>query len=149
MKIKSVTMLLGLMGLSSSYAFNCYFTAAKDNCWLNYSVTISVIDAKTNKTLQTVVIGAGEPWQRIQFNCQPGQNLNFQASFFPVFWQGDEGKTYSAKQYKLLPSSPNAGQTAWNVSICYSGDFAGVPIPPQATGNCGCDFKSIPGLEVN
>jgi hypothetical protein len=148
MKTAWMGVLMGLGCVSASAAFNCYLTVAKDNCWKNYNASVSVIDASSGKILQTVKVASQHDWQRLPFTCQPGQNLNFQSSFSPSIWQGDKGVVYPAKKYKLLPKEPAVGQTAWEVSICYSHDFSGVPIPPESNGNCVCDMKSIPALEV-
>jgi len=149
MKATWIGLLIGLGAVSSSHAFDCYLTVAKDNCWKDYDVTVSVIDAISGKILQTVVVAAQHDWQRLPFTCQPGQNLNFQSSFSPSIWQSDKGIVYPVKQYRLLPKQPAPGMTAWEVSICYSHDFSGVPKPPESSGNCVCDMQSIPALEVN
>lgn len=127
-------------------AFNCYLTAVKDSCWGNYDVTVSVSDANTNQMLISSIISKGSNWQRVPFTCNPGQTLNFQATFSPVFWQSDATTIFYIKQYKILPAVVSTGQTAWDISICFSKDFSEVPLPPEATGECSCDMSNIPPL---
>ena len=68
------------------------------------------------------------------------------ARYTPVFWQSDIGKTYDAQHSWSLPDEVNPGDMAWNVSVCFPADFSLVPMPPQATNNCKCDFAGIPVL---
>ena len=131
-----------------SWAIQCYYTLVKDNCWLNYDVNVDVFDADTSKPLTRVVVPKGQAWSRVAFPCHAnGQKLIYQAQFSPVFWENDKNKVFSAKDYWLLPNTVNPGDSAWNVPVCFSKDFAEVPMPPEATGACVCDFKSVPEIE--
>lgn len=141
---RTFVLLLGLSLNHLAWSFDCYFTVAKDSCWTNYNVSVSVIETKSNTVLTTVSIPAGKSWYRQKFSCQPGQKLLYNATFSPVFWASDLGKTYPAQNYLSLPESVNSGDTAWNLSVCYPTQFSEVPLPPDAKGNCACDFKSIP-----
>ncbi len=137
---------LALLSTTSCWSFQCYFTLAKDSCWLDYELTVDVNDSRTNARVTQVVIPKGKSWGRQQFECEPDQKFMYVAHFSPVFWQGDEEKTYNATRFWVLPNQINAGDSAWEVSVCYSADFAMVPLPPGATSNCSCDFSSIPPI---
>lgn len=146
MLIKSLVVLLGFLCINPLWAMTCYYTLAKDNCWTNYNVSVDVIDATTNKLLVNATIPAGQQWIRESFDCQPAQKLMYKAQFSPVFWQNDVGKTYAAKDYWTLPATINPGDSAWNLSVCYPAAFSLVPLPPDATSQCACDFGSIPAI---
>lgn len=130
-------------------AFQCYLTLMKDSCWTNYNVTVTVTDTKTNQVLTTVVVAQGSQWYRQRFDCQPGQNLMFQATFLPVFWQTDQGRVFSGSHYWQLPATVQNNATAWNIPICYPADFSEVPLPPDAKGNCQCTSQDIPPLSAS
>lgn len=135
---------LSLMSSNSLWAITCYYTLAKDNCWNKYTVTVDVMDALTSKTLTTAIIPPGKSWVRQTFQCEPGEKLMYRAHFSPSIWESEKGNMYYAKNYWSLPTEINPGDSAWNVSVCYSSDFSQVPFPPEATGTCRCDFDSIP-----
>lgn len=127
------------------WAITCYFTLAKDNCWLKYNVTVDVLDAMSAKVLTSITVPAGKSWERVTFPCEiGGQKLMYHAQFTPSFWEGDTGKVYTAKNYWSLPAGIKPGDSAWNVSVCYPADFSEVPYPPDAKGTCRCDFSPIP-----
>lgn len=144
MKKQVVTILAGLSLAASAYAFPCFVTLAKDNCWTNYDVKVTVMDAVSNQQMAEITVPAGKTWFRQGFVCQPGQKLMYLASFSPVIWQKDAGKTYHALQYWSLPATISSGETAWNIPVCYARDFAEVPLPPDASGQCQCNFSNIP-----
>ncbi len=148
MKIKTLVALGALINIAPSWAFTCYYTLAKDNCWTDYTVTVDVINSKTGSPLTTVTVPKGEQWSRQMFECEPDLKLMYTARFSPVFWQSDIGKTYSAQNFWSLPSKINPGDSAWNVSVCYPADFSQVPMPPQAIASCKCDFTSIPAIPL-
>lgn len=129
------------------WSFTCYFTLAKDNCWTKYSVSVDVIDANTAQVLKTIVVPAGQSWTRDSFICKPGQKLKYHTQFTPVIWESDKGKIYPAKDYWSLPAAIAAGSTAWELSVCYPSDFSELPMPPEATSNCSCNFAVIPALK--
>lgn len=148
-------MLVRLFILSLSYLFTsplwaitCYYTLVKDNCWLNYNVTVNVMDALSAKVLTKVTVPAGKAWTRVTFPCETnGQKLMYSAQFTPSIWESEKGKTYSAKNYWSLPNGVNEGDSAWNVSVCFSSDFSEVPMTPEAKSTCTCDFSSIPEIK--
>lgn len=144
---KHIISLVGVFIAANSFAFPCYFTLAKDSCWTDYDVKVIVMDAVKNKELLTVNIPKGKSWVREKFTCQPEQKLFYHASFSPVFWQSEVGKTYMALRYWILPASISKDQSAWVISVCYPQDFSAVPFPPTATGNCKCDFSVIPEVK--
>lgn len=137
---------LSLISSTPLWAFTCYYTLAKDNCWAKYNVTVEVLDAATAKVLTTVVVPAGTPWVRQEFSCEVGEKLMYRARFSPIIWESEKGKAYSAKNYWSLPNEMKPGDSAWNVSVCYPADFSQVPLPPEAGGTCKCDFDSIPAI---
>jgi hypothetical protein len=130
-------------------AFPCYMTLVKDNCWTNYNLTVNVIDTSTEKNVITIVVPSGKSWTRSQFECHPEQTFMMMASFSPVFWDADVGKMFAAKRYWSLPEAVTEGTIAWNMNICYSDDFSGVPLPPEASGTCQCDYSTIPPVKEN
>lgn len=143
-----------LIGLCSAFlvlkahALTCYFTAVKDSCWTNYDVTITVADASNEKKLVSVNIPKGSIWGRESFTCQGQQELKFTAQYMPVFWESERGKVYNALNYWTLPATLAAGDTAWNIQLCYPKQFAEVPLPPDAKGNCECDLTSITPIKL-
>lgn len=120
-------------------AFPCYFTLIKDNCWLNYDVTVQVTDASTGKPVTSVEVPKGSTWERISFTCQAGQKFNYSAVFKPEIWQGAADKVYTATHYWFLPDSPKPTEAAWDIQVCFPKNFSGVPIPDKSTGNCACE----------
>lgn len=138
---------MSCMVTSQLWAISCYYTLAKNNCWIKYDVTVEVLDAMKNTILTTVTVPAGKLWSRVSFPCETdGQTLMYHARFTPVIWESEKGKVYPAKTFWSLPKQVNPGDSAWNVSVCYPSDFAEVPLPPEATNNCSCDFSSIPKI---
>lgn len=132
-----------LMIAGQGFAFPCYFTLAKDNCWTDYEVNLTLSDADTNQVITTFTVAKGESWKRQPFSCQPGQRLTYQATFNPVFWQGDQGKIYPAQRFLSLPAAIGKDQSGWDIPICFPAAFSEVPFPPKAAGNCRCDFSAI------
>lgn len=133
--------LIGLLLVGSpSWAVKCYITAMKANCWANYSATIEAFDRSNNQPLlKPIIIEKGKNWQRASFECQPEQGILYKASFKPAIWADGENKKYAGKRIWYLPKALKKGEAAWNLPICFSYDFSGVPIPPTATDNCNCD----------
>ena len=128
-----------------AYAFTCYLTVVKDNCWKNYNVTVVAQDVEgDNPRLVTVIVPQGSLWARQKFNCKPGQSLRFNATYTPVFWESERGKSHYLKQYWNLPKEVKAGESAWNITLCFPKQFSQVPLPPEATNKCKCDLKNIP-----
>ncbi|MBI2785523.1 MAG: hypothetical protein HYX60_04120 [Legionella longbeachae] len=137
-------LILSFLSSSSLWAITCYYTLAKDNCWLKYNVFVDVMDSTTDKVLTTVTVPAGKLWVRQTFPCEPGGKLMYRARFTPAIWENEIGKTYTARNYWSLPNNVNPGETAWNISVCFPSDFSQVPLPPDASNNCKCDFNNIP-----
>lgn len=133
---------------SISFAFPCFITVAKDSCWIEYNVTVSVLDVSNDrKKMVDIIIPQGSIWARKKTECEPKQLLQFEAQFTPVFWQEDRGKKYTSIRYKTLPANIGPQETAWNINVCYPRDFSQVPLPPEAGSNCKCDFSNIPNVE--
>jgi len=133
----------------SSWSFTCYITVAKDNCWANYNVNVEVIDSLSSNVLKKLEIPKGKTWDRQSFECDAMQKLMYQARFTPVFWKGEENKVYSAERFWFMPEKINPGDKAWTIDVCYPKDFGQVPMPPEAGGDCKCDFSSIPPLKLD
>ena len=146
MLLRAFILSLGLVISSPLWAITCYYTLAKDNCWTKYNVSEDVMDAATGKVLTTVIVPAGKSWIRQTFPCVPGEKLMYRAQFSPIIWESEKGKVYYAINYWSLPNNVNAGDSAWNVSVCYPADFGQVPLPPEATNTCKCDFSNIPAI---
>lgn len=144
--ISRLCIVLGSFWVTQSFAFPCYFTLVKDSCWTNYEVTVQVIDTDTQRQILTATIPKGKSWLRQPFSCQPAQKINYTATFKPVIWEHEADKVYSAKRYWMLPDAIRPDQSAWEVSVCFPAAFSTVPYPPDASGNCVCDFASIPAI---
>ena len=145
--LKVLIILLGACLSTQSCALPCFLTMVKDNCWTNYTVTVDITNASNGQSVASINVPQGQSWARQEFNCKPADKLSFRASFTPVFWEQDEGKTYSAQRNWSLPETVAKGDTAWNITMCYSSDFSEVPLPPGASGNCACDTSKIPPVK--
>ncbi len=139
-------LMLGILFNTHTYAFPCFLTMVKDNCWINYNVKVKVVDTKNNQQLAEILVPKSQPWSRVSFQCAPGQAFLLKAEFSPVIWQSEAGRMYDSQRYWSLPKHVSAGEVAWNLSMCYAADFAGLPMPPSATNRCKCDFSAIPKL---
>ena len=144
---KMFTIMLGLAGVTNVFAFPCFLTLAKDSCWLNYNVTVDVLAGHTGHVLVSALVPQGTAWTRVKFDCKPGETLTFSASFTPIFWENDDGKHYEGLNERTLPEAPGAGETAWNIKLCYPQEFAQGPFPPEGNGSCACDMGNIPPIE--
>ena len=125
-------------------AFTCFLTIAKDNCWLNYDVQVNIADLATSKVAASVLVPKGQTWSRQVFSCQPAQTFAYSATFQPIIWQNQANVVYRAQKYWGLPKTIGPNETAWEMKVCYSGDFTETPLPPESTGHCACDFTVIP-----
>ncbi len=144
---KKIMILVGLIASLQVQAFPCFLTMVKDNCWANYNVTVEVTNATTGKLITTIIVPQGQPWVRQQFVCQPADTISLTATFTPVFWQSDKDKVYAAQHTWTFPQAVAAGDTAWNINVCYPAEFSEVPLPPEAGANCKCDIDSIPPVK--
>lgn len=142
--MKGLTLIASMLISAQSFAFQCYFTLAKDSCWTNYNVTVTVTDANTENVVATLNIPKGQSWFRQPFECEPGMKLNYKAVFNPIIWESEAGKEYPADHFWSLPSSIGPKDSAWDISVCYPSAFSEVPLPPTANNSCACDFKAIP-----
>ncbi len=145
---KLVMMLVGVCGLAQVHALPCYITIAKDNCWTNYNVNIDIVDTLSVKVIASMSMPEGTPWVRQEIVCQPGQTVQVKATFSPVFWESDVGKVYFGRRYWSFPQQLDAGESALSMTICYANDFAAIPLPPDASGQCACDINSIPAIKL-
>ena len=142
------TFVLSLM-MAPSFAFQCYLTVAKDPCWSDYNVTVKVYDyASKKKIVPDLLLPKGKQWVREAFQCQPKQGFYYQATYSPNIWNDKQASVFTSKRIWYLPEKINPKkEVAWNIPICYQTDFASVPLPPRAKGNCRCDFTSIPKID--
>ena len=136
-------LLLGILFNTNIYAFSCFLTMVKDNCWKDYEVKVKVFDTKDNQQVTEITVSKSQTWNRASFQCTPGQVFYMSAEFSPLIWQSEAGRTYDSQRYWALPKSVSAGEFAWNLSMCYSADFSGIPIPSSATNSCKCDFGVV------
>lgn len=130
-----------------AWAFPCYLTLVKDSCWTNYEVNVVMMDALNRNKLTTITVPKSKSWARQKFTCQPGQKLVYEATFKPVFWKSEVGKVYEATRFWFLPNTVGTGETAWDIPVCFPAAFSQVPFPPDAMGNCQCDFKAVPSIK--
>jgi hypothetical protein len=137
----------GLLLANYAFAFPCFITLAKDSCWDGKEVTMNVWETSSNKKVVTVKLGAKEWWSREIFECKPHEILRFDAQFSPVFWQDDQGKVYPGHSYWTLPTEAKPDEKAWSLQVCFAKDFIQVPLPPEAKGNCTCNFEQIPSIK--
>jgi hypothetical protein len=142
MKLNRTLFLLSAFFSYQAFAFPCYVTVMKDNCWKNYNVTVDMEDTSTEKSLVSVVISDQESWARGKFDCHPKQTFKLLGQFTPAFWASDEGKVYYGKRYWSLPEQIG-DNVAWHMKLCYPSDFSEVPLPPDASGACQCDPSVI------
>lgn len=142
--------LLLLLTLCSQhvFAFTCYVTFMKGNCWKDYDVTIYVKDGASEKVITQGTLEKNTLWNRKSFDCQPSQFLGFSATFSPKIWKNNKKSMYYKKSFVYLPEEVKKNASAWEVPICFSQNFSEVPIPPQATTECGCTIeKDIPKIK--
>ena len=130
----------------SSYALSCVVTLVKDNCWLDYDVTIDIQDSRKKVSLSKALIPKGKNWNRVSFECEPTQVLSATAMFSPAIWEKDKDKVYNAVRFWTLPGLPPEKEALWSINICFPGQFESVPSPLQ-TQNCGCSLDGIPPVE--
>jgi len=128
------------------YAFRCVFTLVKDSCWKDFDVTVAVKEVRTDKPLFSLSVAKGESWSRKEFACEAGAEIIYSATFSPSIWKGSEGKTYLAQRFWSLPTAIKAGETAWEIPVCFPGAFAEVPLPATAGSNCACNFDAVPAI---
>lgn len=133
-----------LLFSQQTLAINCYLTMVKGDCWISYDLTVDILDAHTAKAIKTVVVPANQAWIRQEFDCKPGDKIAFEAKFSPVFWEGDDDKTFKGQRHWKLPDVIKKGETGWNVPVCFPEHFADVPAPPTGNSNCHCNFTNIP-----
>jgi len=144
--MKWLSIIAGLFVSAQSFAFQCYFTLAKDSCWTNYNVSVTVTDANTEQVVTELTVPKGQSWLRQAFECEPNMKLNYKATFNPIIWESEAGKIYPANKFWSLPETINPADSAWVVSVCYPDAFSEVPLPPTANNKCACDFSVIPPI---
>lgn len=139
--------LLSMALIAQVQAFPCYITMVKDKCWVDYDVSVNVVDVMNEKLITTMLIPVGKSWERFQFSCNERQTVLFKATFSPAIWESDEDKVYYGKRFWSFPDEIREGHTAWNMTICYPEHFAGTPSPVYLPGGCGCDTSGIPAVK--
>lgn len=137
------------MGVSSQVsALDCFLTVVKDSCWTDFDVNVKMTNADEGKQILSITVPKGKSWSREKFTCDAGESLSYMATFSPVFWAADKGKQYPGIKFWKLPEQMKAGDTAWNITVCYPEQFSEVPLPPSARGTCKCDARNIPAVVV-
>jgi hypothetical protein len=139
--------LLMLVLVANCHAVSCYFTVAKEDCWKDYDVKISIWDNKIEKQLVILHLPKGELWKRVRFECHPKQSFRYTASYSPEIWKGQANKVYHGKKTMALPLEVKPGEAAWHLRLCYSDAFNGVTLPPGASKACQCDWSKIPEVK--
>lgn len=132
---------------ANSYAFDCYFTVAKNSCWLNYDAKVEVVDNALDKVIAVVDIPKGELWRRIHVKCEPKQSFRFIASSSSEMWKDQVGKKYNSRRRISLPIDIKSTEKAWNIPICFTNDFSGMPMPITAAHDCTCDWSKVPKVK--
>ena len=148
--VRCMSFCLLLLVAAPALAFKCYVTAMKDSCWDDYDVTIKVMNSATKKELASdIVLKKGAlKWQRVSFDCEPQESLYYSATFTPEIWEGGAGKVYYSQRYWNLPKAIKKGELAWNINLCFPKEFSQVPLPPNVSGQCKCDFNSVPEIKL-
>lgn len=146
--IKTLTMLMLCLFTLNAYSVHCFVTGVKANCWESYNVTIDIVDTKNNEKMASIIIPAGSLWSRQEFECTPGENLRFDATFNPIIWEKEKDKVYTGLRFWKLPvTAPKEGEV-WNLNICFPTHFSQVPLPPEAQQRCVCDMQNIDPIEL-
>ena len=145
--LRVIMLLLGVVTSIDALAFPCFITMVKASCWADYTVTVSVTKPGSDKKVATIVIPIGKSWIRQAFSCEPADTLSLKATFTPTIWESDEGRIYSASRDWRLPQAVVKGDTAWNIPVCFPNAFSEVPVPPNASGDCGCVYDDIPPVK--
>ncbi len=145
---KLIQIVLGIFLVTQAYAFPCYITMVKASCWSDYAVSVDVIDVRDEKKITTMEIPQGKLWVRQELVCYPKETVRFEAKFTPAIWEDDADKVYFGKRFLSFPDVIKKGSSAWNMTVCYTSDFAETPFPPDAKINaCSCDMTNIPAVE--
>lgn len=147
MFIKKISLLLALGFVTKAMAFTCYFTVVKDSCWTDFDLKVTALDTRDKSVLTTAVIPAKQSWTRTSFDCNPGQQLEYNAIFSPTFWENDKDKIFRSKKYRLLNSKIEPTDVAWDIQVCFPEEFAEVPFPPKGDKNCRCDFSLVTPIQ--
>ncbi len=129
------------------FAHTCFLTMVKGGCWKSYDLTVTISNADNGKQITTTIIPENQLWIRKEFQCKPSDMLALEAKFSPIFWEGDEDKTYKGQRYWKLPDAIKKGETGWNITVCYPAQFADVPFPPGHMTDCSCHLNKIPKIE--
>ncbi|MCC5791104.1 MAG: hypothetical protein JJT82_00640 [Legionellaceae bacterium] len=147
MKLLSLIMGLMMSSLAIADSEDCYITLIKDNCWLNYTVAVTVIDQDSKKTVSSITAEKGKAWAREKFKCTPGTTISYIATFSPVFWTADADKKYYSITYWHINPLLETAQVAQGVNLCFPRDFRNVPLPPDATAACRCEPSLVPPIK--
>ncbi len=142
----SSTCLVILLCLTSpSYAFKCYITVMKSECWNKHKVSFRVVDNLTEQNiLRNIQLNKDTLWVRKEFQCKAAQGLVPKVRFSPHVWESEKNSEFSTKRVWFLPLKIDENSEAWNVPICFPSDFASVPMLPDATKECDCaDTKKL------
>lgn len=148
LSMRLILILLSSLFSITSFAFPCYLTVVKGDCWKMYDVSVQLRNNTSDNNLVKVTVNKGALWARVPFECEAGERLTSFATFSPKIWDNDEGKVYEAKHFIFLPEEIKADQAAWDVPICFPKAFPSVSMPPEATKDCACDFTAVPPIII-
>lgn len=147
--MKKYCWMLGFLGISgSSVAMNCYFTALKDSCWLNYDVTIQLISGENGATVTYLTIPKGKSWARTKISCSNGDGFSLSATFNPPIWEKDKGRVFKGNTILRVPDKLPQGYVSWDVRSTYPNNFARIPMPASTTGACRVDWSQVPEVQL-
>ena len=127
----------------------CQLVVIKNTCWKDYDVSINLIDFKTHQTHQIVELKKGDNYAKQTFKCVPLATYSATATFSPAIWEQDKGKAYESSQVWNAPPALAEGTQAWAISMCFSNDFADVPVPLGDVSNCKCTPPKRKGVKYS
>lgn len=135
----SYGLLFPVLALSAPAELVCQLQFAKANCWHNYQVNLSILDAVNLQEITALQLDSDELSVSSSFNCTSNQLITFTTDFSPAIWEDQQNRHYPAKTIWNVPSDLDSDNTTWEINLCFSDDFSGVPLPPSGNlVNCRC-----------
>jgi len=122
---------------NASQAVQCLVTVKKNPLWKNESVTVKILDNQTKKQIGIVQLPAATSnkpsvnMATANIDCYKYSTIQLEASYLPVVWSTEQGKTYLSKNtynfYNELQKAEALNTTALEVTLTFPKDFIGVP----------------------
>lgn len=137
-----------LFFIQTAWSVPCTISLVKASCWKDYDVKVDVTDLGSDKKIASVSAPKGMMYGRINFDCQPKQGLSQTATFSPIIWDADKGKSYHAIRLWYMPESEPSVGNRWEIKVCFPKHFSNVPLPQGDVSYCGCDFNVLPSLDA-